>query len=59
MASTDFAKFPGKQLVESYFSTVAGLAILLKQVPTTGVFVKISKIVITDIFYVTPLDGCF
>ena len=40
MTSTDFGKFPGKQLVESYFSTVTGLAILLKQVPTTGVFVK-------------------
>ena len=38
--SENFGKILGKQPVESYFSTVTDLAILLKQDPSTGVFVK-------------------
>ena len=44
-------------LVLSYFSAVSGLAILLKQYPTTGVFVKRitpiqSKIILRDVYQI-------
>ena len=38
--STDFGKFQEKQLRGVLFRTVTGLAVSLKQDPTTGVFVK-------------------
>ena len=51
--------FPEEQpSVESYFSAVTGFAILLKQYPTTCVFVKTFQNFQNRYFYVTPLDGC-
>ena len=40
------------------FSTVTDLSILLKQHPATVFSWKLYKIFRTDIFYVTPPDGC-
>ena len=50
-------KIPRKTTaVESYFSALTGLAILLKQKSTTNDSVKTFT---TDLFYVTTLNGCF
>ena len=46
-------------MVESYFSTVTGLEILLKQNLTTDVFVKTFQNFQNIYFYVTRLGGCF
>ena len=42
---------------KAQFSKVTALSILLKQDPTTDVFVNTFQN--SNIFHVTPLDGCF
>ena len=44
--------------LESYFSTVIGPAILLKQDSTKGVFLKNFHNFQNKYDYVPPLDGC-
>ena len=46
-------------VVESNFSTVTGLVILLKQDPTICVFMKTFQNFQNSYFYVTPTDGYF